>query len=129
MTSPRLRPSSMSAGGHEALMVEILQASPATRGVISQLPNVLEGARAALEAAGLLSRCDCVAGDFFAAVPAGGDAYILASIIHDWDAERSVTILKNCRRAMAHDAKLLLVEMVVPSGEAPSFGKWLDDSR
>jgi hypothetical protein len=99
-------------GGHGALMVAILQASPATRGVLLELPKVLDGARATLEAAGLLSRCTCVAGDFFTSVPAGGDAYILASIIHDWDAERSVTILKNCRRAMSSDA--------------PFFGKWLD---
>jgi hypothetical protein len=113
-------------GGHGALMVAILRASPDTRGIILELPNVLDGARATLEAAGLLSRCECVAGDFFASVPTGGDAYLLASIIHDWDAERSVTILQNCRRAMAHDAKLLLVEMVVPPGDAPSFGKWLD---
>jgi O-methyltransferase domain/Dimerisation domain len=113
-------------GGHGALMVAILQASPATRGVILELPSVLDGARATLEAAGLLSRCDCVAGDFFASVPAGGDAYILASIIHDWDTERSLTILRNCRRAMTNDAKLLLEEMVIPPGDAPFFGKWLD---
>jgi hypothetical protein len=101
-------------GGHGALMAAILQASPTTRGVIFELPGVIEGAQKNIEAAGLLSRCDCVAGDFFASVPAGGDAYLLASIIHDWDAERSVTILQNCRRAMTHDTKLLLVEMVIP---------------
>jgi hypothetical protein len=113
-------------GGHGALMVAILRSSPATRGVLLELPSVLDGARATLAAAGLSSRCEYVAGDFFAAVPTGGDAYLLASIIHDWDAVHSVTILQNCRRAMAHDAKLLLVEMVVPPGDAPSFGKWLD---
>lgn len=113
-------------GGHGALMVAILPASPATRGVIFDLPSVIDGARKTIEAAELSSRCDCVAGDFFVSVPAGGDAYILASIIHDWDEERSVAILKNCRRAMANDAKLLLVEMVIPPGDAPFFGKWLD---
>jgi hypothetical protein len=113
-------------GGHGALMGAVLQASPTARGIIFELPSVIEGARKTMEAMGLLPRCDCVAGDFFVSVPAGGDAYILASIIHDWDTERSVELLKNCHRSMAKHAKLLPVEMVIPPGDVPFFGMWLD---
>lgn len=113
-------------GGHGALMSAVLRASPATRGVIVDLPSVVAGAKQRIEAAGLASRCDCVAGDFFVSVPAGADAYVLASIIHDWDDERGVAILGSCRRAIGEHGKLLLVEMVLPPGDAPFAGKWLD---
>ncbi len=113
-------------GGHGALMAAILQANPTARGIIFDQANVIQGARKIIAEAGLLQRCDCVAGNFFESVPSGGDAYILASIIHDWDTERSLTILTNCRRVMTGKAKLLLVETVIPPGDTPSFSKWLD---
>ncbi len=113
-------------GGHGALMAAILRCSPATRGILFDMPNVIAASRKILEDAGLSHRCDCIAGDFFTSVPPGGDAYILSSIIHDWDAERSLVILRNCRRAMEVNATLLLVEAVIPPGNAPSFSKWLD---
>jgi ubiquinone/menaquinone biosynthesis C-methylase UbiE len=113
-------------GGHGALMSAILESSPQTRGVIFDLPRVIEGARQRIEASNLSPRCECVAGDFFQEVPAGGDAYVLASIIHDWDDEQALTILRNCRRAMGDRGTLLLVEMVIPPDDAPFFGKWLD---
>ena len=59
-------------------------------------------------------------------MPAGGDAYILAQILHDWDDERCLAILQQCRRAMPAHGKLLVVELVLPPGEEPFFGKWLD---
>ena len=79
-----------------------------------------------LVAAGVADRCQRVGGDFFQAVPAGGDAYLLAQILHDWDDERCVAILTQCRRAMPAHGKLLVVELVLPPGEEPFFGKWLD---
>ena len=79
-----------------------------------------------LAAAGVADRCTAVGGDFFVEVPAGGDAYVLAQILHDWDDERSVALLRQCRRAMPAHGKLLVVELVLPSGEEPFFGKWLD---
>jgi hypothetical protein len=66
------------------------------------------------------------AGDFFASVPAGGDAYVLKDIIHDWDDERAVAILRNCRAAMAPGAKLLLIERVLPPGGEAAIGKMVD---
>ena len=113
-------------GGHGSLMAAILQASPTARGIVFDRVNVIEGTRKVMEDAGLLQRCDCVGGNFFESVPPGSDAYILSSIIHDWDAERSLLILRNCRRAMEMNAMLLLVEAVIPPGDIPSFSKWLD---
>jgi hypothetical protein len=113
-------------GGNGSLIAAILQAHPAMQGVLFDLPQVTSGARERIESAGLTARCDVVAGDFFAAVPGGGDAYLLKWIIHDWDDERSVILLKNCRRAMARDGKLLLVEAIIASDNAPSFHKCMD---
>ena len=72
------------------------------------------------------ARCELVAGDFFESVPAGGDAYIMKHIIHDWDDERSISILRNCHRAMKDGGRLLLVEMVIAPGNEPSLGKLMD---
>src|SRR5712691_11476979 len=72
-------------GGHGLFLATILQAYPAMRGVLFDRPEVAAGAAAALEAAGVARRCEVVGGDFFASVPAGGDAYLLWQIIHDWD--------------------------------------------
>jgi hypothetical protein len=67
-----------------------------------------------------------VVGDFFEAVPSGGDVYLLSWIIHDWDDERSIALLKNCHRAMPPGGKLLLLEQVIPSANEPSLGKLYD---
>ncbi|MBI5444531.1 MAG: methyltransferase [Deltaproteobacteria bacterium] len=113
-------------GGHGALLTAILEKNPSSRGIVFDLPRVIEGTRPKIAASKVAERCECVAGDFFASVPAGGDAYVLASIVHDWDEERALTILKNCRRAMGEVGKLLLIEMVIPPEDARFFGKWLD---
>jgi ubiquinone/menaquinone biosynthesis C-methylase UbiE len=114
------------AGGHGNLIASILKANPAMRGILLDVPHVIEGARHRIEAEGLADRCELVAGDFFESVPGGGDAYVLKWIIHDWDDERSVAILKNCRRAMAENGRLLIIEAVIPPGNEPSFGKFMD---
>ena len=75
------------AGGHGKLIAGILQAYPAMRGMLFDMPHVLAGAAPALEAAGVADRCQLVSGDFFESVPRGGDAYLLRRIIHDWDDE------------------------------------------
>jgi len=72
------------------------------------------------EAAGVAERCETVPGDFFESVPSGADAYLLKSILHDWDDEHSLVILKNCHRAMAGQGKLLVVERVLPERMQPS---------
>lgn len=102
-------------GGHGLQLATILRANPTMRGVLFDRPSAVEGARPILEAAGVLDRCEIVGGDFFQAVPQGGDAYIMRQIIHDWDDARSVTILRHCREALATPAgRVLIVEKRVP---------------
>ncbi len=113
-------------GGHGSFLGAILNAYPAIKGVLTEIPAVIDGARRYFEAAYLADRCEVVPINFFESVPAGGDAYVMKRIIHDWDDERSITILKNCHQAMAGEGKLLLVEMIIPPGNDPEFGKWLD---
>jgi hypothetical protein len=113
-------------GGRGALTSAILKKYPTMSGIIFDLPDVVEGTGKKLAAAGVADRCECTGGDFFKEVPSGGDIYLMASIIHDWDDDHAIAILKNCRRAMSDSAKLLLVEMVIPTGDAPFFGKLLD---
>ncbi|TCZ54567.1 methyltransferase [Roseicella aquatilis] len=107
------------AGGQGRLLAEVLRAHPEARGVLLDLPAVVAGAPSLLAAAGVADRCEVAGGDMFAAVPAGGDLYLLKSIVHDWDDERAVAILSNCRRAMGSGARLLLVERVLPERIEP----------
>lgn len=113
-------------GGHGSLISSILSANPKVRGVLFDAPHVIEGAKEHIQAAELSDRCELVSGDFFKSVPSGGDAYILSTIIHDWDDDSSIAILKNCHDAMVENGKLLLVEMVILPGNEPFFGKLLD---
>jgi len=101
-------------GGHGSLLCAILQTHLQMTGLLFDRPDTVEGVGPGLEAHGLAERCEIVGGDFFSFVPAGADVYLLKYIIHDWDDERSLAILKNCRQAMKDDARLLLVETVVP---------------
>ncbi|MFN7944915.1 MAG: methyltransferase [Blastocatellia bacterium] len=114
------------AGGHGGQLSAILRQYPSMQGVLFDLPHVIANAGPLLDAAGVRERCELVSGDFFHSVPAGGDAYMMKWIIHDWDDERSVTILKNCRRAMVEGGRLLLVEMVVQPGNGPDLSKFMD---
>ena len=100
-------------GGHGLFLATILQAYPALCGVLFDQPEVVEGASAVLATAGVADRCAIVGGDFFAEVPRGGDIYILRQIIHDWDDERAMLILANCRRAMAPSGKVLVIEAAI----------------
>ena len=108
-------------GGHGLLLTSIIEKYPQMSGVLYDAQSVIDGAT------GLISgRCEAVSGDFFTSVPAGGDAYIMKHIIHDWDDEHSLKILRNCHESMTEGGKVLVVEMVIPEGDAPSLGKFLD---
>ena len=113
-------------GGNGSLISAILQANPRLTGILFDQPHVAEDAHKSITAAGLAKRCEIVAGDFFSSVPAGGDVYILRWIIHDWDNDRALTILRNCRAAMNATARLLLVETVIPPGDEAHPGKLVD---
>lgn len=114
------------AGGQGTLLAEILKANPTARGTLFEMPHVIERAGAFLAAQGVGDRCTLTAGDFFQSVPEGGDAYLLKWIMHDWEDELAVAILRNCRRAMGPGARLLLAEAVIPPGNDPFFGKLMD---
>jgi hypothetical protein len=102
------------AGGRGRLLATILARNPHLRGILFDLPHVIEDARGLVEQEGVIDRCEFVGGSFFAAVPDGGDAYILRNIIHDWQDDQAVAILTTCRRAMADAARLILVERYLP---------------
>ncbi|MEM9089298.1 MAG: methyltransferase [Cyanobacteria bacterium P01_F01_bin.53] len=114
------------AGGHGVLMREVLTRYPALSGVVFDLPNVVAGAVGLLSSGGVLDRCETVGGSFFEAVPEGKDAYMLSHILHDWDDEDCLKILNTIRKSMPDTGRLLVVEMLIPSGDAPHFGKLLD---
>ena len=113
-------------GGHGALLAAILQAYPDIRGILFEQSSVIDGARIAMTAAGLANRCSFEPGDFFHAVPAGGDVYMLKSILHNWDDDRSTTILDCCRNVMRPGHKLLIFERVIPVANEPSEAKLFD---
>jgi SAM-dependent methyltransferase len=113
-------------GGHGGLITSILRRNPQMRGVLFDSPQVIDGARALVAGSDVADRCELVGGNFFESIPAGSDAHVLKLIIHDWDDEKSVAILKNSHRALAENGKLILVEAVVPSGGEPHFAKFID---
>jgi hypothetical protein len=113
------------AGGHGYLLAQILKANPKLSGILFDVPPVIEGASSLLTKEGVTARVERVSGDFFASVPRA-DAYIMKHIIHDWDDERSALILKNINAAMETEGRVLIVEAVVPEGNAPHYSKLLD---
>ncbi len=114
------------AGGRGFLIAAVLKANRKTRGILFDLPHVTGGAAELLRERGVADRCEIVSGDFFTSVPSGADAYIMKHIIHDWDDERATQILRTCYRAMPSGAKLLLVDVVIPTGNGLRYGKLLD---
>jgi len=113
-------------GGRGTLMSSILRAYPAARGIVLDLPHVIEQGRQLIAEQHVEDRCELVPGDFFKEVPRGGDAYILKWVLHDWDDERSIAILKNCHRAMVPDGRLFVVEAPLPRRNEPSLHKLMD---
>jgi ubiquinone/menaquinone biosynthesis C-methylase UbiE len=113
-------------GGNGSQITAILEQHTRMNGILYDLPHVIERAKDRIQAAGVQDRCKLVAGSFFEAVPEGADAYILRHIIHDWDEEKCLTILHNCHRAMRPASKLLVIESVIPPGNEPFLGKFLD---
>lgn len=113
-------------GGNGSVIMAILRRYPAMQGILFDLPSVVERTKANVQGAGLEGRCQVVAGSFFESVPPGADAYLMRHIMHDWDDDKSLMILRNCRRAMGQGGKLLVVEGVVPSDNEPSVSKFFD---
>ena len=113
-------------GGRGGLLSTILAATPNARGVLYDLPEVVAGASALLRRQGVEERVRVEGGSFFDSVPSGGDAYVLKNVIHDWPDGQAVAILRNVRVAARADAKVLLVEAVLPEHDRDFTGKWVD---
>jgi hypothetical protein len=113
-------------GGQGRLLAAVLGAHRHLRGVLFDRPDVIAGAHDVLGQAGVSDRCEVVAGDFFDSVPGGADAYILSRIVHDWDDESAIAILRRCRHAMALGKKVLLIEQVIAPGNDPDPAKFTD---
>ena len=107
-------------GGNGTLAAAILQTNPRLRGIIFDLPDVIERTSQRLLALEISERCEAIGGNFFKSVPSGSDAYIMKWILHDWPDDRCIEILKNCHAAMAKDGKLLVVDMVMPEQASPA---------
>jgi hypothetical protein len=108
-------------GGYGRLISMILTAYPKMQGVLFDMPHALEGGQRTITEAGLSDRCEIVSGDFFRSVPAGGDAYILSRVIHDWDDEKAVAILKVVRGVLPAKGRLLLFETMIRAGNRLSY--------
>lgn len=104
-------------GGKGGLIAAILSRKKNLRGVLFEQSHVLTGAQELLHAAGVQDRCRIMSGDFFSSVPPGGDVYLLKSIIHNWDDEAAIAILKNCRQAMTPKARIALIESIISPQE------------
>ncbi len=113
-------------GGQGYLLSIILYKYPNLKGVIFDLPHVVEGAKQTIEKLGVENRVTIIPGDFFITIPEGADTYILKNIIHAFDDDKCVTLLKNIHHAIANNGKLLIIEVVVSEDNAPSFGKIFD---
>ena len=113
-------------GGLGGLIASILERNPGMRGILFDSPQVVEAAEPKLAAAGLADRCRIVSGNFFESAPEGADAIVMKWIIHDWNDDQSIAIMKNCHRALPANGRLILVEAVVPPHDEMHFAKFMD---
>jgi hypothetical protein len=112
-------------GGNGMLLEAILRRHPSIRGTLFELPEVAQRARAGFADTDIVDRLAFVGGDFFQTVPSA-DAFVLRHVVHDWQDADAEAILRNCRKAMRPEARILVIETVLPPGDQPCFGKWLD---
>jgi O-methyltransferase domain/Dimerisation domain len=113
-------------GASGNLLATILARHPSARGILFDLPHVVTDAPPLFAARGVADRVAIQSGSFFDGVPSGGDIYTMSHVIHDWSEEQCLTILEHCRQAMHPDARLLVIEMVLPEGNEMHPGKMLD---
>jgi hypothetical protein len=113
-------------GGEGSLLASILAANPNLQGILFDQPHVVASAAPLLDRAGVAERCQIAAGSFFESVPAGADAYLLKNIVHDWDDETAIAILRRCREAIVDTGKLLVIERVIRPANEPDPAKFLD---
>jgi O-methyltransferase domain/Dimerisation domain len=113
-------------GGQGSLLAAILRATSRTRCVLFDLPHVVATAKEAADRGERPVSYEFIGGSFFDPLPVGGGAFVLKKVVWDWDDERAIAILTNCRAAMPSSGRLLVIEPIVPTGNLPSFNKLLD---
>jgi len=114
------------AGGRGTLLASILSKNPQLRGCLYEQSSVIEEAKPYLERRGVLDRCELISGDFFESIPEGYDAYLMSHVIHDWEDDQALAILRNCRAAIPKHGRLLILDAVLGKDNAPHLAKWLD---
>lgn len=116
------------AGGHGYFICQALERYPKMKGILLDLPSVVEGARPAIRERKMEHRCTPVAGNFFEHIPSGADGYFMQHILHDWDDEHCMTVLNNVKQALAGrpNGRLIVVDIVLPEDSQPHPGKLLD---
>ncbi len=113
-------------GGNGSLIGAILEANPHLQGILFDQDIVVAKSEPILKKAEVSDRCEMLAGDFFESVPGDADAYFLKYILHNWDDDQAIAILRNCYQAMPANGKLLIVEQIIPPGNEPFSGKLID---
>jgi hypothetical protein len=113
-------------GGNGSLIAAILKANPHLQGILFDQPSAIASSGEVLEGFGVSDRTETVGGDFFESIPSGADAYFLKYVLHNWDDQQAIAILRNCHSAMSEKGKLLIVEQVIPLGNEPFSGKLID---
>jgi hypothetical protein len=111
-------------GGNGGFIAAVLAKHPTMRGILLDRPGVIARPDRALSA--LRSRCEIVGGDFFDAIPGGADCYVLKSVLHDWDDDDAVQILRTCRQAVSTGGSLLVIELDLGSANQDPEAKFID---
>lgn len=113
-------------GGNGSMLLAILERYPHARGIVFDLPYIGRQSTERIRAAGMGDRCRFEPGDFFEGVPDGADLVLLKFVLHDWNDEDAVRVLRSCRAALAPEGRLLVVEMLLPEENRPDFVQFMD---
>ncbi|MBS1915556.1 MAG: methyltransferase [Bacteroidetes bacterium] len=113
-------------GGNGTLLMAVLDKAPGTNGIVFDEEYVVEETKKLIAQKGYGNRCETAAGSFFDFIPENADAYIMKMVLHDWNDEQCLQILKNCNKAMKPGSKLLVLDSVIPEGNEPHPGKFMD---
>ena len=114
---PQFKPLIDVGGGQGIAIASLLGNNPQMRGCLYEQSSVIEGAKTVLETQGVINRCDLISGDFLESIPKGYDAYLLKHVLNDWENEKALTILRNCRASIAKHGKLLIIGAAEPVTE------------
>ncbi|WP_026770444.1 methyltransferase [Asinibacterium sp. OR53] len=113
-------------GGNGALLVAVLDKAPQAKGIVFDEEYVVAETKKLIAKKGFSSRCETAAGSFFEFIPENADAYLMKMVLHDWNDEQCLQILNNCNKAMKAGSKLLVLDSVIPEGNEPHPGKFMD---